>query len=731
MGRGRVRRRLGRLGLLAALLALALGGVEGVLRLLPGTRDRGRFFARAGDGQWTFAPANTGTRFAERKPAGTLRIMCFGGSVMEGGAYGPISTFPNYLRAMLAAAAPAGRVEVINCGRAGFTSADAREALAAATRFAPDLVVIYCGEHEPGRPPLPARIGRRLARSTRLGAILGRRWLPESAGQGPFIVPTRDESGRGRESGREYLANVEAMIAAARAGGAKAIVGLPAGNLRDWPALASRYPAGMAPARRRELATQVRQAEDELAAGRKDEARALLDAVLASAPDHARAHFFRGRIALAGGEPAAARAEFVRARDEDVSGVDRPRSDHDAALRELAARTGADVVEFQAVFDQAGLDGIAGFELLDDASHPNVDGQVTIAARLAAAVADAEPGRFALPSAAELAGRKPEWLAAAGVTDDYLAGRTRATAFYLGFALEDRLINDEAARRLEAMPASAPGSPLPGIAAGLIRLRQGRIDEGRADLAGALAADPGRFGLAGAGYFHRSLRWESPYLWTRAAPGTDFLPLWRDYLAAPAAGQGPGQGLADADHVFRWEPEGRELVDVTTAVAEKLEQQGHFALSESLPITIYDPDHIKALAAAERVMPSEDGGFIATGPDPLLVFAGTGFDPVRYTRLTVRGAFAEAGEPITGGLCVYWKDQDHGGFSEERKSCQPLRVNGPSADYRFDFSDDPGWLLASPVTALRLDPGEGKIKFRIEKIIIRAAPKLGSRKGEP
>lgn len=86
---------------------------------------------------------------APLKPAGTLRVFCFGGSATAGLGFSPNVTFPRYLDQMLRNAAPDVRVEVLNLGLVALPASGVRWLVRdVCERYEPDLLVVYAGNNE-------------------------------------------------------------------------------------------------------------------------------------------------------------------------------------------------------------------------------------------------------------------------------------------------------------------------------------------------------------------------------------------------------------------------------------------------------------------------------------------------------------------------------------------------------------------------------------------------------
>jgi len=105
-----------------------------------------------------------GEEFAARKPAGTVRILCLGGSTTFWG-YSDAETYPALLQKRLREAAAGRPLEVLNLGVSGYTSAMSAERFHRQYRaFSPDLVVVFHGVNDI-MTLAPLRYRHRVARS--------------------------------------------------------------------------------------------------------------------------------------------------------------------------------------------------------------------------------------------------------------------------------------------------------------------------------------------------------------------------------------------------------------------------------------------------------------------------------------------------------------------------------------------------------------------------------------
>ncbi|WP_419194584.1 methyltransferase [Novipirellula herctigrandis] len=86
--------------------------------------------------------------FANPKPANEFRIVCLGGSTVQGRPYAIETSFSTWLELSLRAADPDQQWEVINCGGVSYASYRLVPVLEEMLRYEPDLVILYTGHNE-------------------------------------------------------------------------------------------------------------------------------------------------------------------------------------------------------------------------------------------------------------------------------------------------------------------------------------------------------------------------------------------------------------------------------------------------------------------------------------------------------------------------------------------------------------------------------------------------------
>jgi hypothetical protein len=87
-------------------------------------------------------------QFYKKKPTGTYRIFCLGGSTTYGRPYNDATSFAGWLRELLPSADPRRRWEVINAGGISYASYRVARLMNELVLYEPDLFIIYSGHNE-------------------------------------------------------------------------------------------------------------------------------------------------------------------------------------------------------------------------------------------------------------------------------------------------------------------------------------------------------------------------------------------------------------------------------------------------------------------------------------------------------------------------------------------------------------------------------------------------------
>ncbi|HVT73720.1 MAG TPA: hypothetical protein VHD61_11315 [Lacunisphaera sp.] len=327
---------LARLGLSLGVTVGVFAATELVLRLA-GFGRPAEFFIPDEKPGWfrtnpwftnTFFPPTFGLkpvnfRLPKQKPAGEFRVFVVGESAAMGVPEPGFGLAPQ-LRAQLQAAWPGRHVAVYNLGLTAINSHAIVPIVRQAAEFAPDAFVIYMGNNEVVGPFGPSSVTTQgvppralikldlFVRRTRVGQLVQRAIQAiGSAGAGrkewrgmEMFARNAIPAGDPRLAAvyANFAANLHEIVADARAAGAKVVLSTVAVNLRDCAPFAST--AG-------ESASEH---DDEVGVAERE---SLVEALQRN-PRDAGAHFRLARGEEAAGELAAARRDYLEARDDDA-----------------------------------------------------------------------------------------------------------------------------------------------------------------------------------------------------------------------------------------------------------------------------------------------------------------------------------------------------------------------------------------------------------------------------
>lgn len=312
--------------------------VAGASHFVVETDDAGIEFVRTASDRRKFLNDQA---FPRKKPADATRVFCVGGSTTYGRPFYDDASFAAYLRAFLPVADPSRRWEVINAGGISYASYRVLGVMRELAAFEPDVFVVYTGQNEflerrtygaLLETPGAVRTAMAWAAGTRTGTLI-RRMLPKGDSDSDAVLPTdpkgiavdsvgpdayrRDDVFRDQVV-RHFRINLLKMVEIAENAGARIVFVKPESNLVDFSPFRSDATPGLSEEKQREFRRLLMQGTELLTVGRAGEAVAVLREAVAIDGRHAGAHFRLGRALLATEGIAAAKGEFIRARDEDI-----------------------------------------------------------------------------------------------------------------------------------------------------------------------------------------------------------------------------------------------------------------------------------------------------------------------------------------------------------------------------------------------------------------------------
>ena len=359
-------------------------------------------------------------QFPREKTPNVTRIFCLGGSTTYGRPYADVTSFCGWLREFLKAAEPSRTWEVINAGGISYGSYRVAVVAEELAKYDPDLLVIYTGQNEflerrtygelVEMPAAARGLGAVLARTRtyavveRLIDAVGKTQSERCEAMGPSDRTTLpgetktllDDSVGPEDYARDqpmprdkvlahFRYNLARIVDIARAANAKAMLIVPASNLRHCSPFKSQHRDGLTATEKRRFHVLVDEAVDAQAAGQWDESLDGLDAAAEIDDLYAQLHYLRGQVLFAMHRYPEAKTAFERARDEDVCPL-RALAPTAGIVHEVGSSRNVPVVDFEEIIEKpvenlmGGLPHrIPGEDWFLDHVHPTVDGNRRLA----------------------------------------------------------------------------------------------------------------------------------------------------------------------------------------------------------------------------------------------------------------------------------------------------------------------------------------------------------------
>ncbi|MEI7634553.1 MAG: SGNH/GDSL hydrolase family protein [bacterium] len=382
------------------------------------------FFARPSHAENLQSGSVHEEKFILPKPPGTVRVLFFGESTIEGFPYPRNLTSCAFLQSMLRHVMPSRKVEVINLGVTAVASFPIRIlAIEAINKCQPDLVVAYAGHNEyfgafGMASTQSAGLGEQamkfayLARQSAIvqGMIFVMQRLVSMHSSGmpeqliEIMAASRSIEPQGplcAAAGRSLSTNLRAIAREARRNTVPVVLCTVASNERDFAPVAS-WGKDLSVERQRKWETEFAAAKDMITSSSRD-ACAILEQLVRDAPRHAAAHYAYARALDTAGETSGAVEQYRLGRDLDTMPwrASRPLN---MAVRQAAQIENALLADCESAF--ASVSGNApGWDLFDDHLHPNLHGQALIAQT----VFDVIVRNSLLPVDPSLTSALPDW----------------------------------------------------------------------------------------------------------------------------------------------------------------------------------------------------------------------------------------------------------------------------------------------------------------------------------
>ena len=341
--------------------------------------------------------------FTAKKPPGTKRIICVGGSTTFGRPFDDTTSYSGWLRELLPKIDPSHHWEVINAGGVSYASYRVATVMEELAQYEPDLFIVYSVHNE----FLERRTYEGLFETSQLNRDLRaliqntRTWrLVQSlvdtnqtveAQPANEILSAEVDEMLNHSIGPEqyhrddlwqdkvfqhYELNLARMVGVAKRSGAKIAFITPASNLRDCRPFKSEFSSSL----EKSIKIQANETLDlAKAALRREDFRSALSSaeeVLSREPRHAHALFLRGRALFGLDRFDEAEESFTRAVNEDICPL-RATTRINETVRAVAAKDDCAIIEFHdrlsdLSHQQLGH-GCLGGEYFLDHVHPTVD----------------------------------------------------------------------------------------------------------------------------------------------------------------------------------------------------------------------------------------------------------------------------------------------------------------------------------------------------------------------
>ena len=370
--------------------------------------DDGRSMVTAANRLAFFRPES----FAVHKRPNEYRIICLGGSTVQGRPYSIETSFTTWLELSLAAADAGRHWEVINCGGVSYASYRLIPILQEMLQHEPDLLILYTGHNEfledrsyAAIKRLPDFLAQAISGLTRLRSVqlshrllcshqdaaadaVKKDLLPTEVDtlldyQGGLVSYHRDLAWK-NSAVRHFEYNLRQLVRVAQSAGIPVILVDPAVNMRDCPPFKIEDSTKISATELATCARHIADAENAIAASH-EQAIELFKQAVAINPQHAGLHYQLGLRCAESERFDEARHHLQRAIEEDVCPL-RIIERLSQVIRHVSLETNCQLVSVRELFESLSPGGIPGNNLFVDHVHPTFHGHQLIAARIVRAL---------------------------------------------------------------------------------------------------------------------------------------------------------------------------------------------------------------------------------------------------------------------------------------------------------------------------------------------------------
>ncbi len=340
--------------------------------------------------------------FPKKKPVGTRRIFCLGGSTTYGRPFADSTSFCGWLRRFLPIADPSQNWEVINAGGISYASYRVAAVMEELAQYEPDLFIVLSAHNEFLERRTYASMFESDELTMELNALLQktRTWSLVSRMVGRSVTAEVDaketlpeevdeilnHSAGPKDYHRDdrwaeqvlhhYEFNLSRMVRIARDAGAEILFLTPASNLRNCSPFKSESGADLSDDQREEIRVLQGLIESELREQHFEQALTLCEQIVQVDPRDALAQYLYGKSLFALQRWDQAERAFRRAIDEDVCPL-RATTMITETVRRVAGENQTHLVDFEARLRERSIDDYGhacfGAEYFLDHVHPTID----------------------------------------------------------------------------------------------------------------------------------------------------------------------------------------------------------------------------------------------------------------------------------------------------------------------------------------------------------------------
>ena len=340
--------------------------------------------------------------FLVDKPKDEFRVFCFGGSTVQGRPYAIETSFARWLELTLQAADRNRSFRVVNCGGVSYASYRLIPLIEECCEHEPDMFIVYTGQNEflEERSYSDLKTEPRWWKGMHEVAL---RWhiyglmrqcfrsqddspkpdtnLPQEVDalldyKGGMSKYQRDDDWhRGVE--HHYELNLRRIVRIANRKMIPVVLVNPVSNVRDNPPFKVEVNGDLSPPEQAEF-TQKWEAAKQLSWEDLAAKRAAVDEVLALDPRHAEALYLKAKVLESLGDIKAARAFYLRSKDEDICPLRMTEAMH-WSLKLVAEQTGTPLIDFRTQMEQESESGLLGTDEMIDHVHPRIPGHQRLA----------------------------------------------------------------------------------------------------------------------------------------------------------------------------------------------------------------------------------------------------------------------------------------------------------------------------------------------------------------